>query len=103
VEELFNRFSLESIKFNAFVLGAMIIVWVVVIACSASSVLARPFSRGQKVFWVVFIIAVPLIGVLAYLPFSFNREDLPDILIGRKHHQQKRNKSTPRQLPPSKR
>jgi hypothetical protein len=104
VDELFNRFSLEAIKFNSFVLLAMIAAWLVVVCCAVSSIRARPFSARQKLFWVVFVVAVPLVGVLAYLPFSFNREDLPDILLGKGHSKHsKRSSSSPRQLPNVKR
>jgi hypothetical protein len=101
MDSLFQRFSLESIKFNSFVLAAMIAIWLVVLACTVSSILAQPFSRGGKIFWCVFVIAVPLIGVLAFLPFSFSREELPDIFFGGKHKHAKRLQQTRRQLPPT--
>jgi ABC-type sugar transport system permease subunit len=101
MQEILNRFSLQAIKFNTFVLMAMIAVWVVVIACALSSIFSQPFSRRQKFFWTVFVIAVPLVGVLAYLPFSFNREDLPDIFFGKSQHKQaKRSQRGPIQRLP---
>jgi hypothetical protein len=103
VEELTSRFSLDAIKFNAFVLFGMIAVWVVVLVSAIFSILSKPFSRRQKLFWIVFTIAAPPLGVLAYLPFSFNREDLPDLLFGRKHRKHaKRTKPAVRRLPEAK-
>jgi len=83
MRELLTRFSLDAIKFNGQVLACLLIIWAVVLACSISSILGQNFDRRRRLFWIVFVIAVPVAGLLAYLPFSFKREELPYLLQNR--------------------
>ena len=62
----------------------LIAIWIVVLLCSISSVLSQPFERNRRVFWIFAIILLPVVGLLAYLPFSFKREDLPQIFQTRR-------------------
>ena len=77
MSDFFNRFSLQSVKFGSAVGVCMAAIWLSVLWCTIASIWTQPFSRRQRTFWIVLVIALPLVGVLAYLPFSFRREDLP--------------------------
>jgi len=77
--ELLQKFSLQNAKFNAATYSIILIVWLLVLACAATSILSHPFTARQRIFWLGVIIAAPVIGILAYLPFSLNKEDLPQI------------------------
>jgi uncharacterized membrane protein YhaH (DUF805 family) len=60
------------------------ILWIVVVVCTLSSIASRPFRRSTKRLWAALVIAVPLLGVLAYLPFSVSEELFPYIGFWRK-------------------
>ena len=77
MSELLNRFSFQASKFNAQIAACFSVLWLVVLWCVVASILAQPFSPRQRLFWIAVVVFVPLFGVLAYLPFSFKREDLP--------------------------
>jgi len=74
---LLTRFSLHAAQWNSYVPIAMIMIWIAVLACVISSVMAQPFQRQQRIFWMAMVILLPGVGVLAYLPFAFKKEDLP--------------------------
>jgi len=82
---LLNRFSLHAAKWNPAIGGCLFIIWIAVLGCIISSILEQPFDRRQRVFWIAVVLFVPIMGVLAYIPFAFRMEDLPHIL-------QRRNK-----------
>ena len=94
MSELLNRFSLSSAKWNDQVAISVLILWLAIVACAISSILAQPFSTVQRRFWILVVIALPIVGVLAYLPFSFRREDLPHAFM-MKHKSSKRSGKRP--------
>ena len=94
----FDKFGLESIKWNDQILACMIVIWIIVVACAVSSVLSQSFERNRRIVWLVLIIGLPLFGLLAYLPFSVKREGLPQIFHARNtskdRHHSRRNRSS---------
>jgi len=76
-------------RIDSTVIICLLIIWVIVSACVISSILNQPFTKKQRFFWSVFVLAVPVIGILAYLPFSFNKEEVPDIFL-MKHKKEKK-------------
>lgn len=90
MKELLNRFSLDAIKFNTEILLILILLWIIVVACSMMSISGQPFSRAQRKFWMIFVAAVPVVGLLAYLPFSFRKEELPHIFLPKRKREKKR-------------
>ncbi len=85
MKEFINRFSLNSIKFDNQVMAGMILVWLVVVGATVHSILQQDFPPRQRRFWIGIVILVPILGVLAYLPFSFKLEHYPDLFIWRKN------------------
>jgi hypothetical protein len=81
VSELLNRFSLQAAKFNQQVFLCMFLIWCVLVICAVFSISSHEFSTRQRRLWLWVVIGVPLFGLLAYLPFSVRREDLPQILL----------------------
>ena len=81
MSELLNRFSFQASKFNAQMVACFAFLWIVVLWCVVASILAQPFSPRQRIFWIAIVVFVPLLGVLANLPFSFRREDLPQFFV----------------------
>jgi len=74
---ILSRFSLQASKWNDGITFALLLIWMVVLGCIISSILAQPFDRRQRVFWIIIVVILPGLGVLAYLPFAFHKEDLP--------------------------
>ena len=79
--DIFTRFSLHAAKFSGQVWLCLAVIWLVVLACAISSIYAQAFSPRQQRFWISTVIFIPLLGVLAYLPFSFRREQLAQLFF----------------------
>ena len=79
--DIFSRFSLHAAKFNGQVWLCLAVIWLVVLACAITSIYAQSFSARQQRFWISMVLFLPLLGVLAYLPFSFRREQLAQLFF----------------------
>ncbi|RYD71969.1 MAG: hypothetical protein EOP84_23980 [Verrucomicrobiaceae bacterium] len=100
MSELLERFSFQYAKFNFQVGLCLVIVWLAVLTCAVSSILAQPFTRKQRIFWLLMVLLLPGLGLLAYLPFSFNKEQLPDfLLLKNQSERSKRSQRQARSLP----
>ena len=94
MSHILNHFSLQAAKWNGLVFVALVMIWIAVVACVVSSILAQPFDRTQRLFWIAVVIVLPFVGILAYLPFAIRREDLPYIFARRKRRP-RRSKNYP--------
>jgi hypothetical protein len=81
MSELLNRFSLEAAKFNGQVFLCLLAIWAAMVYCAIVSINSQAFSERQRRAWLFAVIGIPLLGMLAYLPFSVRREDLPQIFL----------------------
>ena len=79
--DIFSRFSLHAAKFNGQVWVCLAVIWLVVLACAITSIYTQSFSARQQRFWISIVVFIPLFGVLAYLPFSFRREQLAQLFF----------------------
>jgi hypothetical protein len=70
MRQALNRFSLDAVKFNNEMLLCLVAVWLVVVGTTISSIYSQPFSTKQRVFWILLVVCLPIIGLLIYLPFS---------------------------------
>ena len=70
MSEILSRFSFSAAKFNSQVLAALILVWLVVLLTALSSIFAQPFTTKQRIFWILLVVFLPVLGLLIYLPFS---------------------------------
>ena len=85
MSELFNRFSLEAAKFNSQIFFSLLLIWIALVSCAIFSINSQSFSDRQRRLWIWIIVGVPLLGLLAYLPFSVRREDLPQVFLMKIH------------------
>ena len=85
MSEILNRFSLEAAKFNSQVFLSLLLIWLALVTCGIVSVNSQGFSERQRRRWLWIIVGVPLLGLLAYLPFSIRREDLPQVFLMKIH------------------
>lgn len=91
--DIFNRFSLHAAKFSGQVWLCLAVIWLVVLACAITSIHAQSFSARQQRFWISMVIFIPLLGVLAYLPFSFRREQLAQLFFIRSQRDRNNNRT----------
>jgi len=85
MSEILNRFGLEAAKFNSQIFLSLLLIWLALVACAVVSVKSQGFSERQRRLWVWIIVCIPLLGLLAYLPFSVRREDLPQVFLMKIH------------------
>lgn len=85
MSEILKRFSLEAAKFNGQVFLALFLIWAAMVVCAILSLNSQGFSERQRRLWIWIIAGVPLLGLLAYLPFSVRREDLPQLFLVKSH------------------
>jgi uncharacterized protein YacL len=77
MSHLLNHFSFQAAKWNGGMLFVLAFIWLCVIGCVISSILSQSPDRSQRIFWIAIVVLLPVVGVLAYLPFACNRKDLP--------------------------
>lgn len=70
MRDALNKFSLDAVKFNGQMFICLVAIWLVVIGTAISSIYSQPFSPKQRLFWILLVICLPVIGLLIYLPFS---------------------------------
>jgi hypothetical protein len=90
LEKIISKFSLQTMRIDFQVIACLVILWLLITGCTVSSILSKPFSQKQRNFWLVIVMAFPLLGILAYLPFSINKEDVPDIFLMKQQKKGKR-------------
>lgn len=77
ISKLLNRFDFFNAHWDpragVFLAG----IWLVILACAISSIRTQGFSAAQQRFWIIVVIVFPIVGLLAYLPFSIKKDDLP--------------------------
>jgi hypothetical protein len=70
MKESLNRFSLDAVKFNEQMFICLLAIWLVVVGTAISSIYSQPFSKKQRLFWILLVVCLPVLGLLIYLPFS---------------------------------
>src|SRR4051812_18401003 len=81
MSQILNRFSLEAAKFNGQIFGCLLIIWIAMVVCAIVSINSQHFSERRRWMWIWIVTGIPLFGLLAYLPFSVRREDLPHLFL----------------------
>jgi len=85
MSEILNRFSLDAAKFNAQIFLSLLVIWMAMVGCAWISINSQDFSPRQRRLWLWIVVCVPLLGLLAYLPFSVRRQDLPQVFLMKIH------------------
>jgi MFS-type transporter involved in bile tolerance (Atg22 family) len=93
MSHLLNRFSFQAAKWNSWIILVLIFIWVCVLACVIGSILAQPFDRKQRIFWIAIVILLPFLGILSYLPFAFRKEELPLMFMRKSKRHRKRKEA----------
>ncbi len=98
MSEFFSRFNFQESSLTFQVWAAAAVIWIAVLACCVTSIVSQPFSVRQRIVWIALVVCVPLLGLLAYLPFSIRRDELPTAFLMRgqsKNRDKKNRKSAP--------
>jgi len=48
------------------------LIWLVVLVCAVGSIFNKPWNGRRRLFWLLTILCVPLVGLLIYIPFSID-------------------------------
>lgn len=96
MNELLNRFNYQESSLTTQVWAAATAIWLAVLVCAISSIVAQPFTVRQRILWIAIVSGIPLFGLLAYLPFSIRRDELPTAFLmrGQSKNRDKRNRRT---------
>ena len=81
MSELLSRFTFQEIKLTSQIWLTALAIWLTILACTVTSILAQPFSKRQRAFWIAIVCCLPILGLLAYLPFSIRRDELPTAFL----------------------
>ena len=98
MNEFLNRFNFQESSLTFQVWAAAAVIWIAVLACCVTSIVSQPFSVRQRVVWLAVVVCVPIFGMLAYLPFSIRRDELPTAFLMRgqsKNRDKKTRKTAP--------
>lgn len=71
-----QRFDFSDPSVTGEVLFFVAVVWVVVVACAVWSIFLRMRSWPARLFWIAMVVALPLVGLVLYLPFSLDHDAL---------------------------
>ena len=101
MSEILSRFTYQETKMTSQIWVSAAVLWLIVVISAVSSILAQPFSKRQRTIWLAIVIGVPIFGLLAYLPFSIRRDELPTAFLMRgSAKDKKRGGGGRRGLPP---
>ncbi len=75
--KLLYRFDFETAHWDARVAILLALIWVLILVCAISSIRSQQLSPAQQRLWIGVVTFVPVIGLLAYLPFSVKHDDMP--------------------------
>ena len=78
---------------------SLLLIWAAIVYCAIVSINSQGFSERQRRLWLWIIVCVPLLGLLAYLPFSIRREDLPQVFLMKIHKDRASKKAKHPALP----
>ena len=81
MSELLSRFTFQESKFTTQIWLVAAGLWLAILLCAISSIMAQPFTKKQRVFWIALVTLAPILGLLAYLPFSIRRDELPTAFL----------------------
>lgn len=73
MSEVLNGFGFSFAKWDTTAALSALVLWLAIVACALSSICAQPLGKAQRRGWMLVVIAVPILGLLAYLPFSLER------------------------------
>lgn len=83
MSEFLSRFTFQPSKMTSEIWMIASAIWLAVLICTVVSITGQPFSKKQRAIWIVIVVCIPILGLLAYLPFSIRRDELPTAFLMR--------------------
>ena len=77
VYKLLYRFDFQTAHWDFRVAACLALIWLVILACAISSIRSQGMGTAQQRMWMIFVTVAPVVGLLAYLPFSVRRDEMP--------------------------
>ncbi len=71
-----QRFDFSQPNVTGEILFFVAIIWLIVVSCAIWSICIRTRGWPARLFWIVAVVCLPVVGVLAYLPFSMDHDAL---------------------------
>ena len=73
MSEVLSGIGFSFAKWDATAWTCALALWLALLACAITSICTQRFGAVQRRCWVFVVIALPILGLLAYLPFSIQR------------------------------
>jgi hypothetical protein len=71
-----SRFDFSHPNVTSEILFFVAILWLIVVSCTVWSVCLRMRGWPARFFWIAAVVFLPVVGVVAYLPFSMDHDAL---------------------------
>lgn len=71
-----QRFDFSNPNVTGEILFFVAVIWLVVVSCTIWSICVRTRGWAARLFWIAAVVALPVVGVVAYLPFSMDHDAL---------------------------
>ncbi len=73
MESILLKFSLTPAPLTKVMGIWLMVIWSLVLLGALASIRSRAFSPRQRLLWSLVVVGVPVLGLLAYLPFSLSK------------------------------
>lgn len=81
-----HRFDFDNPQITGEIIFFVAVIWLVVISCAIWSVCTRVRSWPARLFWIAVLVALPVVGLVLYLPFSMDNDALQSFVrFGRRN------------------
>ena len=77
IYKLLYRFDLDTAHWDTRVAICLAAIWLLIVVCAISSIRSQGLSPGQQRLWIGVVTLLPVVGLLAYLPFAVKQDDMP--------------------------
>lgn len=73
MSEVLSGIGFSFAKWDTTAWTCTLVLWLALLACALTSIRTQPFGTVQRRCWMLVVIALPIVGLLVYLPFSMKR------------------------------
>jgi len=71
-----HRFDFSNPNVTGEILFFVAVIWLVVVSAAIWSICTRMHRWPSRLFWIAMVVALPVVGVVVYLPFSMDHDAL---------------------------
>lgn len=86
ITNFLSRFDFSNPQLTGEILFFVSVIWLVVVSCAIWSVCTRMRRWSGKLLWIFILVALPVVGLILYLPFSLDNDALQSLVrFGRRN------------------